>query len=633
MFQFQPCLRAHLHVNTFFFSAQSEILYLYIKLQSLFRPYALSSLQKKLLSKRPHDDRLKYTLGLTLRCYTHPSSTSKHPEMDFAPAVRRAIELFEQILEREENSSDLRAKAAAELGEILSQQKDKHIKKAMEEEQRRLGLTAAQCFDKAVRLSPENPAVLVRVGRYFRRQGNFDKAKELLQKAIDIRPETAAHSELGITLKELAFKQVSFRRQAPVNVNTPSLSRDGKYVQEAIEHFCKAIELTNGENYPALYDLTLIHYALGEYDEALQEILQIFQLRVINFNQAMAQAGLTFAKIAKGETDDQQRETLQEMSQFCLNLSLSNQCRQLFQGPRTTRINEAFWFSFHSLQKNLRRQGYKQLRENTGTEEGNLLKTMKTCSETLPVLKDIIDYSEEQAVDASVLERAVQDYLTKGRYDDALLFLSLLKLTQQRHVLEMWRDADVYVKVHVLVAEDRLLRCVRGTDVVTDINITAAKIMFQQAFQDVFSPGSKLTAALIPEGSCEGRAGAVQNDDCRGDKRSDEGEKPRHCHDSLPRTTSPSQAATNHGEADDDDTASPELDDDVNDELQVLLLHDPRDEEIDRDARNVQTVLQEICGLKTALMCDAAPLAACRSALVDSVTQAELLVFVVRSAG
>ena len=196
------------------------------------------------MSTRPHDDGLKYTLGLTLCYYTHTSSTSRHPEMDFAPAVRRAIQLFEQILEREENSSDLRAKAAAELGEILSQQKDTHIKQAMEEEQRRLGLTAAQCFDKAVRLSPENPAVLVRVGRYFRRQGNFDKAKELLEKAIDIRPETTAHSDLGITLKHLALKQVSFRRQAPANVNTPSLSRDGKYVQEAIEHFCKAIELT-----------------------------------------------------------------------------------------------------------------------------------------------------------------------------------------------------------------------------------------------------------------------------------------------------------------------------------------------------------------------------------------------------
>ena len=389
--------------------------------------------------------------------------------------------------------------------------------------------------------------------------------------------------------------------------------------------------INHGDNFPALYDLSSIHYALGEYDEALQKILQIFQLRIFNFNQAMAQAGLTFAEIAEGGTNDQLRETFQEMSQFCLNLSLSNQCRQLFQGPRTTRINEAFWFSFHSL--NLRRQGYKQLRENTGTEERNLLKTMKTCSEKLPVLKDIFDYREEQAVDASVLERAVQDYLTKGRYDDALLFLSLLKLTQQRHKLGLWRDADVYVKVHVLVAEDRLLRCVGRNDVATNINITAAKIMFQQAFQYVFSPGGKLTAALIPEGSCEGRAGAVQNDGCRGDKRSDEGEKPRLGHDSLPRTTSPSQAATKTGEASDDDTASPELDDDVNDELKVLLLHDPRDKEMNRDARNVETMLQEICGLETTLMCDAAPLVAGRSALVDLVTQAKLLLFVVRSAG
>ena len=146
-------------------------MYLYMKLAHLFKPYTISKRQERLLSRRPHNDSLKFTLGLTLRRYTNLYYTNKHPEVDFTPAVRRAIELFVQIKDREENDTNLRAKAAAELCGILSWEKDEHIRKAAEEERRRLGLTTAdQCIDEALRLAPDNPSVLVRAGQHFRYQ-------------------------------------------------------------------------------------------------------------------------------------------------------------------------------------------------------------------------------------------------------------------------------------------------------------------------------------------------------------------------------------------------------------------------------------------------------------------------------
>ena len=104
-----------------------------------------------------------------------------------------------QIKDRE-NSPDLRARAAAELGEILGWQVDKHIRNAVEDEKRRLGLTAAQCFDEAIRLAENSSAVLVSAGKYFRQQKNVTKFRELLQKAVDLRSEPKAHHQLGITL-------------------------------------------------------------------------------------------------------------------------------------------------------------------------------------------------------------------------------------------------------------------------------------------------------------------------------------------------------------------------------------------------------------------------------------------------
>ena len=574
--------------------------------------------------RRPHDDSLKYTLGLTLRRYTNQFWTSMHPDVDFVPAARRAMELFVQIKDREENRPDLRARAAAELGEILGWQREERIRNAVKDEQRRLGLTADRCFEEALGLAEKNPAVLVCAGKYFRQQKKLTKSRELLQKAVDLRPEPKAHHQLGITLRQLALQekgpghagahqgysrnQGSYpraqgnqrdRRQQGFNpqetaatVRTPRLRRDGRYVQEAMEHFRKSLELSDGENDFALYDLGMMHFDLGEYDLALQQfhkLLDLFSRNSFKFKEAAEQAGLVLAEMAKGERHGERREALEEMSQFYLNLTLSNQCRMLLRKLRTTRINEAFWRSFYSLQDPLRHQTFRELRENTERDEGLLLTTAKNYSSRLPVLKDLLGYSEREAEDASVLERAAQGYITDGRYGDALLFLSLLKLTQQRHVLATWRDADVYVRVHVLVAQDRLLRCVGRNDVLTDLNVTAAKLMFRQAFEDVFSPAGN-------------------------------------------STTSPSQAAPIPGETL-ADVSSPELEDDGSDALNVLLLHDPRDKEAERDAKNLQAVLQEICGLKTALKCDEEPLGAGRSALANTATNAELLVFVVRSGG
>ena len=276
----------------------------------LFKPYAISDLLEKLLLRRPHDDNLKYTLGLTLRRYTISASISTHPDVDFVPAVCRAMELFVQIKNREENSPDLRARAAAELGWILGWHREEYIRNAVEDDRRRFELTADRCVEEALELAGNNPAVLVRAGNYFRYQKRLTKSRELLQKAVDLRSEPKAHHQLGITLRQLALqergpghagahqgynrnqgsypcaqgnqrdrRQQGFNPQAAAaTVSTPRLYRDGKYVQEAIEHLHKSLELFDGEHNFALHDLGLMHFDLGEYDQALQQFHKLLDI-------------------------------------------------------------------------------------------------------------------------------------------------------------------------------------------------------------------------------------------------------------------------------------------------------------------------------------------------------------------
>ena len=582
-----------------------------------------------------------------------------HPDVDFVPAARRAIELFVQIKDRDENSPDLRARAAAELGESLGWQVEGYIRNAVEDERRRLKLTADRCFEEALELAGNNPAVLVRAGKYFRFQKKLTKSRELLQKAVDLRSEPKVHHQLGITLRQLALqergpghagadqgyrysrnqgsypraqgsqrdrRQQGFNPQAAVaTVSTPRLSRDGRYVREALEHLHKSVELLEGEHGFALHELGLMHFDLGEYNQALQQFFKITEFFSVDwgsFSRAMWQAGLVLEEIARTEVNGERRKTLQEMIQFCLNLNLSNQCRQLLQTWRTTPVDEMPWVSFYSLQASPRQQPYREP-ERIAKLKKMVLNTVKNCRGKLPVLKDVFSYSQMQATDPDTLERAAQGYITDGRYHDALLFLSLLKLTQQRHVLATWRDADVYVRVHVLVAEDRLLGCVGRDDVLTDLNVTAAKLMFRRVFEDVF----------CPHHCCQGQADNSENDGLQEDEESDENETPRPGQDSLLLTTTPSPAARTPGHTLVADASSADLDGYVSDALNVLLLHDPRDKEAEGDARNLQAVLREICGLKTALMCDEEPLGADRSTLPDTMTKAELLVFVVRREG
>ncbi|KAK7089294.1 uncharacterized protein [Littorina saxatilis] len=575
--------------------------------------------------------------------------------IDFSPAIRSAMKLLVEIKDREDLSGDLRGMAAAALGEILSWQSDKVLRAVVDEEQRCLGLETSQCFQDAFRLADHNQALLVRAGKYYYFHEDLPRSKELLEKAVSIHPEPKAHHRLGVTLKELALQA---KRSSPQsdraseasphghgdwrqpsrsvnrgggrgggwgsnqgnwrngggnrrNVSTsatsgPSLSRDDRYVQEAMDHFHKSLELSVGENFPALNELALLHIALGEYDEALSRSLQILTLSpvtVLNISQATQHASLAWKKIAETEENSSKRKNLQELSDFCLSLTLINRCYFLMQTKDTTRLNEDFWLSLHSLFTTVKREPFKGLKSKTFRDEGVLLVIMRSNMDSLPVLRDLSRLTESQAEDAGKLQAMAEGYVRDRRYADAVLFRSLLKLTQQRPLLDDRVMADLDLRAHLLLAQERLTKCVGENPKGEDINTFAAKLLFKRVFDNVFSPRVVSTTEELAVGVTEGEH-AVQEVDGP-------------LFSSLLLSPPPENIPY--------DPSSPELDDDVSQTVKILLLHDHHDEEAARDVTTLRDILQEICGLMTSVVTD--------EVLLPSDEGAPLMLVVVRNKG
>ncbi|KAL8569209.1 hypothetical protein ACOMHN_051889 [Nucella lapillus] len=626
--------------------AQSEILYLYIRLSHIFKPYALSTFQEKLLTRRPHDDSMKVKLGQTLRRYINPSYFRKYPQEDFIPAMRRAINLFVEIKDNQTNSPDLRARASAELGEILNWHPEEKMRTAIGKEQARLGINPAQCFEEAIRLAEDNPETLVFAGKFFRYK-NPTRSRELLKKAAIICPEPKVHHQLGLTLKKLALQGQKQSRSYPppgnqgrdtrrgqssqstrrekqhrerdcashyqqgekiANGLVEILSKENRLVTEAMHHFQQSLDLSSGCSFVALFDLGLMHFSLQEYDKALKHFhkaLDSSKELQFDFIKALQHIGLVLAEMAKI------KEQHQEMSQFCLHLFLITQCRLVLQSREEAAVSRKMWASFDSLSKALR-QPLKDLTTNTEAEERVLLQNLKSLS--LPVLNDIDNYSKSD-VDSENLRTSLQQYLREGRYQDALLFLYLLKLTSQNHLISTWQDSDLLRKTSVQLARYSLSRCIGKSDVKSKINAVAARTLFHIAFEDFSSE------AAVTESS-----GELQTSLSKGASSLEE-QLPVVHYPSQHPTAPLSQRAAREGHQH-LDLSEPDIDDSVKDETHVLLIYDPQGEEVTQDGHIVQKMCDGRFGLQTSLVTARVQQEERQAALM---AEAQLIVFIVET--
>ena len=268
-------------------------------------------------------------------------------------------------------------------------------------------------------------------------------------------------------------------------------------MNEAIEHYEKALEISHGTNSAVLFSLACMHRQVGNNDKALDYLKKFLDCSPSPYHmvQGLFQAQLIYQAKANGRKDPRGRKTFQELGERVAKTSLNLQCRNLLrQAGGPSRLQAEVWVSLVSLLRFLSRSPPVRPTPQSSPEI-RLLDNLK-WSLSLSVLAEIQTYTTSQASDGDILLARVTDLFHARRYDDVTLFLSLLQLTETGRVTSSWPDVDLYARSCVYVAGEMLQLCPVTAD---PFEVSLAKISFTQAFVDVVGRRRR-AAAGIPDG-------------------------------------------------------------------------------------------------------------------------------------
>ena len=265
-------------------------------------------------------------------------------------------------------------------------------------------------------------------------------------------------------------------------------SRTDPFVQEAMDAFKKAVELSEGENIRAVYDLALMHRALDELEEALKLLDTIQQARLKSMGpfdkiNAYEQAGLILKDMSETEGNEERRKKLNEEGESKLNMALclcSSLCSRL---PGLQHFIGHVWHAFPTLLEAA--QDSDRHHTDKLREKAKLYQLIKDHWQSMALLQDIRNIDPKEAESPDYLKMCIENYVSLECYDKALAFIKTLKCTAQGSALDSLFDDDRYVqKVYVLAGRAALLKATSAD------KSNEAREYFSTAFSDAHSTDS-----------------------------------------------------------------------------------------------------------------------------------------------
>ena len=264
-------------------------------------------------------------------------------------------------------------------------------------------------------------------------------------------------------------------------------SRTDPFVQEAMDAFKKAVELSEGENIPAVYDLALMHRALDELEEALKLLDTIQQARLKSMGpfykiNAYEQAGLILKDMSEMESDEERRKKLNEEGESKLNMALylcSSLCSRL---PGLQHFIRDVWHAFPTLLQAA--QDSDRHHTDKLREKARLFQLIKDHSESMALLQEIRNIDPKEAESPDYLKMCIENYVSLERYDKALAFIKTLKCTAQGSALDLFEDDQYVQKVYVQAGRAALLKATSAD------KSNEAREYFSTAFSDAHSTDS-----------------------------------------------------------------------------------------------------------------------------------------------
>ena len=638
----------------------------YTELGPDFIPDAVTALEE-IAVKKPKWLHHKWILALNLRRSTNAQHNWRQPVTDAVTPLLRAVDILVDVIQiaEEEGRPHAKVAAASELGEILSQCRfDRKLQSSVGQRGLDAGFDAAKCFDIVMRSEDARGPSLVRAGKYFRYSGQLEKSEEALKRAVDLISASKFHHQLALTLRKMALREKRessskeeryrswreswdqgkiggpqsrqfgqgfrrntswFRKRAgDRNMEAlersmkmqmlQTLSREDKHVDEAMHHFNKALMLSHGDNTEAAYDLGLMYRALGEHRDAMDQFLMIVETskEPATVVKAWEQAGLANLEKSSQEEKETVARKLQENGIGMLRSAILIQSRTVreFRQVHSHR-SRAIWQSLHSLGQYLIPRSVEGVCEEESTAELWLLRLLRVYADAIPLLVSLQRCTEHNATDPAVLRGGLDKYLRDQHYEDAVLLSSLLRLTQQRHVLKAG-IRDLAIRAHVQAARKRLLTDLEEGNVGNTFNTNMAKTLFRWAFEDA-RPDSESSHPTFHDSAQPNSEKASRSPTS----------------DALRVDSSPNAERDEDSEQDD---KADEVLRDIGLEYHVLLVCDPRDPDAARATQVLQRVLRDTCGLKTHLT-EQDAVDVMRRVTLEAMDQARLLLFVLGKKG
>ncbi|XP_076466844.1 uncharacterized protein LOC143298058 isoform X2 [Babylonia areolata] len=305
-----------------------------------------------------------------------------------------------------------------------------------------------------------------------------------------VSPPDVLQQTSGRRTNSASEREIRFVRQfvkSPLG-KAEQFNRTDEFVQQALDALEKAVAISKEENKRAVYDLALMHRALGEFDKAL-ELLDKIQLtkqkslRPFDKINAYEQAGLILKDMSMRESDVRKKKRLAEEGESKLNTALrlcSRLCNKL---PGLQHYIQHVWNAFPTLFQ-AAEQSDRHITDKL-LEKARLFSMIKDNYRSMDLLQEIASIAPERADDPDYLKMHIENYVALEQYDQALAFIETLTCTAQRTTMDYFEDPQYVQKVYMKAGKAALLQ---GT---SQDALNKASSYFSAAFADACgdSPG------------------------------------------------------------------------------------------------------------------------------------------------
>ena len=448
---------------------------------------------EEVVSMKPGVMDWKLGLAISLRRFSQQDLRMSHGVAidDARETAKRAAELFLEV--KNSDAPDLtKAQAAADLGLMLFNENldlCKSLHNARE-------LSASQCFEEAKRLAPKDVSTLNKIGTYHAINKDFTEARRCFEISIDIMPTAQAHDQLGAVLQNLAEEERKAKaaQQPPADDVHSSgtsafrtrLTPDDKYVDEALRHFQKAIDLSHGEDTTAVRKRAYLLQKIFKEEEALGDFMQLLcpdRFSSSPFNQMRAYQYAGEIKLRLSEKRSPGKEKLRK------------------EGIQLLWEAAGMWSHLSSLDRKIREKY--ELHDDCFKKLMGAIQRDTSISEAVKkkerarLLYMMGEYKQAQALCATknmenskeLNEVEIKRYLEKKDYKGAIFLLSFLHSTHQLDELSK-SNCHAPVLAYSLAARDNL-RMVGSWIYDFDLNKFLAQKNFLRAFEYMFPRSPK----------------------------------------------------------------------------------------------------------------------------------------------